>query len=470
MLPARWCCDSCNVNMANECAKEAVPYHPESQKICPICFKPLRSLGIANSIKPFWYRIPKFFSYPAKLNALLYIGVLSLGILISFINPIVAVIVYIFAFFGILKYACKCLSHAARGNLSPPDVWGKSGDDFANISLKQFALFIFIMMVIGYAFRINALLGYGAAVFSLLSVPATTMLLAMTGSFFSAINPAKAIRIMFGMGKSYFILYLFLLLMSAGDRLLEYWASTVISPYILLPFLFFITAYFTVAMFSMMGYAIYQYHEQFDFNEVVEVNLAAEGIDVKASGVSPDSFLNEIHILVSEGLLEEAIRRLKKQLKRPPQNMIYHDKYQTLLKLAHDAQGMAAHTTDYIKLLLKEPKVNNGKLISLYMDCLKLNPGYFYPDAQTTLDLAKSAQEFFRNNDALALLNRFAKNYPDNELIPYAYFLAAQLLVDHKQQERQAKKVLLSLLDTYPGHKLTAQIKDYLGLIEKIQA
>jgi hypothetical protein len=113
-------------------------------------------------------------------------------------------------------------------------------------------------------------------------------------------------------------------------------------------------------MFSMMGYAMYQYHEEFGFEGVAEANLAEEGINVKASGISQDSFLNEIHILVSEGLLEEAINRLKKRIKATHANLIYHDKYHALLNLANNPQEMAAHTTEYIKLLLGQAKVNKG--------------------------------------------------------------------------------------------------------------
>ena len=237
---------------------------------------------------------------------------------------------------------------------------------------------------------------------------------------------------------------------------------------ILLPFLFFVASYFTVAMFSMMGYAIYQYHEEFGFNEVNEVNLAAEGINIKASGISQDRFLNEVHILVSEGLLEEAVKRLKKQLKEFPQAIIYHDKYHALLKLANDSPGMAEHTTAYINLLLKESKAHKGKLITIYSDCLKMNPDYFYPDAKITVALAITAQELFRNHEALLLLNKFSQHYPNSPQIPYAYFTAAQILIDHKQQELPVKKILLSLLNKYPDHELTAQIKAYLSLIEKL--
>jgi tetratricopeptide (TPR) repeat protein len=469
MLPARWHCMSCDVNIANECAKTILPYHPDNKKICPICTKPLNSIGIANSIKPFWYRIPKFFTYPAKPKSLIYMGVLSLFILISFFVPIIAFLVYIFAFFGILQYACKCLSNTARGDLSPPDIFVGNDKQYANISLKQFAIFLFIIFVATKAFSINILLGFGVVFFALLSIPASTMLLAMTGSFVSAINPMTAAKIMFGMGKSYLILYLFLLLMIGSNQFVQLFALKVISPIVLLPFLFFINSYFTIAMFSMMGYAIYQYHEEFGFDEVEEVNLEAEGIDIKASGISQDSFINEIHILVSEGLLDEAVNRLKKQLNDFPKNFAYHDKYHALLKLTNNSKGMAIHTTEYIDLLLRESKIHKGKIITIYTDCLKMNPDYFYANAAVLLDLAKTAQELFRNSDALSLLNKFSQNYPNSQEIPYAYFIAAQLLVEHKQQEDQAKKILSSLLNKYPDHELTEKIKDYLNLIEKLR-
>jgi tetratricopeptide (TPR) repeat protein len=223
-------------------------------------------------------------------------------------------------------------------------------------------------------------------------------------------------------------------------------------------------------MFSMMGYAVYQYHEEFGFDDVEEVNLADNGIDIKDAGISQDSFLNEIHILVSEGMQEEAIKRLKSQIRYTPQNMAYRDKYHNLLKISNNAKDITTHTEEYIKFLLKETKVHKGKIITIYTDCLKINPDYFYPDANVTADLAKTAQELFRNNDALSLLNKFAQNYPNSDQIPYAYFMVAQLLVDHKQQEAQAKKILTSILSKYPNHELTTKIKDYIVLIDKLKS
>jgi hypothetical protein len=336
-----------------------------------------------------------------------------------------------------------------------------------NIAVKLCVLFVLILFTIILAFRFNEIIGIIVIIFSLLSVPAITILMAITESLLDAINPVKVIRIMFGMGKSYLLLYLFLMLMMGSSELIEYWAHSVVNEFVLGPLIFFINAYFTVAMFSMMGYAIYQYHEEFGFDGVAEVNLAEEGINLRASGISQDSFLNEIHILVSEGMLEKAINRLKKQIKTTQASLAYHDKYHALLKLANNPQEMATHTTEYIDLLLTQAKVNQGALINIYTDCLKMNPDYFYPNPKITVNLAKTAQELFRNQDALSLLTNFSQHYPNSEQIPYAYFMVAQILIDYKQQDEQAKRILFSLLAKYPDHDLTAQIKDYLSTIEK---
>jgi tetratricopeptide (TPR) repeat protein len=471
MLPARWHCGHCNVDMANQCAKEANPQNSD-KKICPVCFSQLQSLGIANSIKPFWERIPKFFAYPAQRNTLLYLGALSLSMLVAIFMPLIGIFIILAASFAVIKFAYKCLNHAASGNLLPPEtsIFKNDDDLHPHIVLKQFCIFVFISFVIGFSVGLGKLIAVLVTFFSLLSLPAIIMLLAMTGSFFEAVNPVKAIKIMTAMGKSYLILYIFLLLIYGSDELIEYWARNVISPFILFPSVFFINSYFSIVIFSMMGYALYQFHEKFGFDKVVEVNLEAEGIDIKASGINQDPFLNEIHILVTEGMVEEAINRLSKQLKSFNSPLIYHEKYHSLLKLVNDKDKIAQHTTEYMQLLLNQPKVNKGTIIGIYADCLKVVPDYFYPNAAVAVDLAKTAQELFKYNDALAILNNFAKNYPNSDQFPYAYFIVAQLFVDHKQQEAQAKKILQALLTKYPGHELTEKIQDYLKLIEKLNS
>jgi tetratricopeptide (TPR) repeat protein len=451
-LPARWHCPNCEVDMANECAK--ISPNAVDKKVCPICLTLLESLGIANSIRPFWERIPKFFAYPAKPYTLLYIGILSLSVFAAIFMPLLGLFIVLGAFFGILKYAYKCLNHAAGGYLSPPGIGGFKENDKQHpfIIFKQFCVFVFIAFIISISAGFGKFIGVAVMLFSLLSLPAIIMLLAMTGSFSEAINPLKTIQIMTGMGKSYFILYLFLLLLGGSNQLVQYWAINLVSPLILFPTIFFINSYFLIAIFSMLGYALYQYHEKLGFRRVIEVNLAEEGIDIKASGINQDPFLNEIHILVAEGLIEEAIKRFKKLFAQGEQPLNYHDKYHTLLKLANNTEQLVQHTTEYMTLLLRQPKVNKGTLIGLCADCIKIAPDYFYPDAKVTVDLAKTAFELFRYNDATILLNKFAQNYPNSDQIPYAYFIAAQVLVDYKQQEAQAKKILQSLLVKYPNH------------------
>ncbi len=75
------------------------------------------------------------------------------------------------------------------------------------------------------------------------------------------------------------------------------------------------------------------------------------------------------------------------------------------------------------------------ELITIYVDCLKINPDYFYPDAKITKEIVKTTQDLFRYDEALLILNKFTKNYPNSDQIPYAFFIAAQILVDYKQQD-----------------------------------
>ncbi|MSS76281.1 MAG: hypothetical protein EXR90_05265 [Methyloglobulus sp.] len=64
------------------------------------------------------------------------IGILSLGVLVGFFIQLVNIGVYILAFFGLLRYACKCLYHSAQGNLSPPGVVSNMENSHESIPVK----------------------------------------------------------------------------------------------------------------------------------------------------------------------------------------------------------------------------------------------------------------------------------------------------------------------------------------------
>ncbi len=465
-LPARWHCHPCQVNMSDPCAIEAEPYRAKSgAKLCPICNRALYSIGIGNSIKPFWQRIPKFFLYPIKPNALVYLATIACINVAGVIHPIVVLLLYLLSMVAVLNYCFKCLNHSARGNLEPPSnhlEYPAAGNDLV---LKQIGVYVIMGLIVS----LSALMGkpgfYSALIFLLAGIPGSTMLLAMEGRVLSAINPVKLFNIMLATGKSYWILYVFLILLSGGEKLLPEWVNNVLPSAAILPVQVFLTGYFMVVMYAMMGYLIYQHHEELGFDEVKEFKERRIG---NIPGLEDNPFLNTITILIKEGKPDEALKRLKPRLQNGG-SLKEHEKYHKLLVSTENKEEINEHGKLYIRRLLgQEGKSRNQKLhevLEVYADCLKNDSAFHYPEAKVVYELAKAARQFNMHNLAMSILKKFHMNYAYNRLIPDAYLMLAQMLVEHRQKDEEAKKLLRFVIKRYPEHELAPQIKDYLTML-----
>ncbi|WAK03610.1 tetratricopeptide repeat protein [Methylobacter sp. YRD-M1] len=470
-LPARWHCPRCMIDISDACAKR--PEHTddryEIRRDCPICLEPLQSLGIGNSIKPFWERIPTFFVYPAKSDALVYITVLSLLNVLFTVNTLLGIGAFLMTSYALLLYAYKCLNHVARGHLEAPGLMVDYRVLNSSLIFKQIMVYFLVGLALRYAerqFGMPGLIVTGA--FFLLGLPASTTLLAINGSIIDAVNPVSIFRTMATIGRPYFILYLFLQLMLGSHEMLQYTALKYIPDFLIMPAGFFLQAYFTLAMYAMMGYVIYQYHEPLGFNEVRKVE---ESPHKPIPGLSADPLLNEIYILNIEGKQDAAIKRLQKAVNREPKPEYYARLHRLLQSAGRNAE-LCQNGETYLKFLLKQEAMPRSKRFyeaaGVYADCLRADPAFQYQDPQVVFKLAEAAFQNRQFDDCLAILNGYHKRFPQSELLPNAYLVVAKVMVEHKQDDAQAKKILDALLKRYPDHAVTPQIKEYHQLVSAI--
>ncbi len=469
-VPARRCCSACNINVCSQCAK-ATGVGERRKYLCPVCEEELDSLGIGGTIQPFWERIPKFFAYPATLDGLIYLGVLSLSSFIVLFIGTIGLLLFLAIYFAILKYAYKILDHTARGNLSPPQVLADSSGKESNLPLKQLGVFVLMSIPVALLFNVGAVAGMVALAFMLLSLPASVMVMAIDQSFFQALNPVKVTRVMTQIGKPYLILWIFLLLLSAGSNIAQQLLLEYVPILLLIIIATFVWGYFTLIMFHMMGYIIYQYHEELGFEGVKEFEEEAESPSgSKASVKTEDPLLNEINILISEGKTEDAKTRMKKILADSNQPE-HHQRYHKLLVLSGDKQELVRHGKEYISLLtgIDESRPTLLKSLDIYLACLNADKTFQISDAYITCELADIAQSMGKADPALRMLNKFAQRYSNSRSVPRAYFLAAKIMSERKHQDAQAKKILESLLRKYPDHELVPEIEQFLGVIKRLQ-
>lgn len=465
-LPARWRCFKCNINLAHACAK---PLDSQLKRYdCPLCLTPLQSLGIGNSIPPFWERIPRFFSYPLQTDALAYIGALALLGALATLLEFFAFLLVLPAIYAILRYAYRCLEHTARGKLTPPKVFELHDESSPWLPLKQMLIFLAMGFCVAWVSHKETVLGIVTYLFVILSVPASVMLLAVNQSLLQAANPIAWVQVMLKIGNPYLVLYFFLLLLSGGGQYIQ---SLLIqfAPAILVSILFtFASGYFTVAMFSMMGYVIYQYHEQLGVAKVREFSQERE-LELE-SGISDDPFINEIAILIIEAMPQEACRRLQEKL-QVSSDPVYRDKYHRLLVLIKAKQKLVVHGEVYLKQLLTDESStkNIGLAVQVYADCLGADLDYYYPVGKSVYAMAVYAHRIGKANLAFLMLKHFSERFAQNPKIPDACFLAAKILAEQEQQDAKARKMLMSLLEQYPGHALTGEIQTYLRVLERLQ-
>jgi hypothetical protein len=482
-LPARWHCPNCDINLSAPCVRvRKNDWEPVPEHRCPVCLNAVESLGFTHAIPPFWIRLPLFFSYPVRKYALIHLVVVFLINLLPSLTINVSLLAMPFfeilmmgitipvAIFILLFFAFRCLNHTARGHLEPPSPIDEYSSLNIFLIIKQIIIYLLAVVLVTGSHALNSTLAIIMTGLVLLLIPASTMVLAITNSMLEALSPSNLSKIIKALGWRYSIFYGLLLFMLACQIFLQSESFIAVHRFFLLPVITFIQSYFTLAMFAMMGYVLYQYHESLGFNRVKEFDN--QKLKSVVAGLSDDPFLNEISILLTENLHDVAITRLKAKI-YDTSKLAYHQKLHQIFQSSSGYQEeMLQHAPNYLDVIFrsKEPDVTQLQLASgVYQSCLKANPHFYYPNAQIVFNLAKFAQRSGRSSLVRDLLSHFSELFPNNCLIPEACFLLATTLVDHLGDDALAKQLLLFLIDNYPEHELIPAAQEYLQLAEKLE-
>lgn len=461
-IPARWVCRQCQINFCADCVhSERANEDPH----CPVCSSEIESLGIGNIITPFWNRLPKFFSYPAKLSPLLFMLVIAaLNAIISI--PLVGFLLSIVLMIVFMKYAYVVLEHTAQGHQIPPEINKRILIEELELPFKQILL---ILAMVTVNFAIYDLLGSGiyfvSMMITVLSLPAAIMVLAIEHSFFTTLNILFVSKMIRRIGPSYFILCLFLFFLILGSVVVINFVGELVPVYLSAPAIFFVNMYFILIMFNMMGYVIYQYHEKLGYSIEAEEFEGDSKRSVVTDQVS-DPKLRQFEILMKEGKVDDVVQKLELHVKNSPSDYDAREMYHKLLKLKSDKQRVIRHGADYISRLLLENK--SVQAIQIFVDCHSVYPGFKLQKANQRYEMAKLLRKNQQSALALSLLNNLHKDHPNYEGLPEAYLFASQIMCEHFGEDVKAKKILNFLLNKYPDHILSQKIKDYLQMVENL--
>ena len=414
-------------------------------------------------ITPFWNRIPRFFLYPFSLAPLLYMGALSavsLMALLPLIGPLIQLLVWV----TFLRYTFVVLEHTSYGHLEPPHSMGTLSSAESNRPYKQLGVFILmgvLVVLVGMAFGGAAALIAGLLLS--LALPASVMLLAINDGFFQALNPLSLIHLISKIGLPYLALCFFLLSLSGGSEWFTEFLAPRISEWAWYPALNFIAMYFTLIMYNMMGYVLYQNHQSIGLD--VQVDFADSPDALHKQGNLHDPLTAELNHLLAAGQTDEAVSWLAQKIRQDWENNGLHDRYHKLLMLA-GRKEITSHGREYISKLVRDKKL--ARALDIYQDCLKTDAEFMPQEAAQVYPLACAARDLKQPKLAVSIMRKFDKNFPRSPDIPSVYLLSAKLMHEDFRDEKMARAILQHIQKKYPQHPLSEAAGNYLAFIEKL--
>lgn len=464
-MPARWACNHCLINFCKNCIQANKGEVP----VCPVCGKPAESLGAGNLIRPFWQRIHQFFLYPLQFPPMLFMLLLiAINIVLNKLpadKMPFGILVEIAMFMLFIKYAYVVLEHTAQGYLRAQRIQAKMLTDNLETPFKQiFIVFLFLIFLSELAALDNDVLIYIGLFVTALVFPASVMVLAVEHRFFRAINPIRLLEVIHRLGGAYFIMCLYILLVLVGamevtNLMVEYMPTS-----IYLPVGNFIIMYFILVMFNMMGYVIYQYHENLGYSIEQEYSETGE------AGSWPhetEPALREVEILFHEGKLDEVRARLISMIQGHPGNLLYRERLHRLIQKSGDMAGLRNYSADYLVRLILEDRPSEA--IRVYSDCYKLDKNFKFGNGRQRFLMAQLLNKNGQSRAALNLLTDLHVDFPGYDGIPQAYLLVAKIMCESFNEDEKARQVLEFLQNKYPTHPRIPQVKEYMRIISGLR-
>jgi len=476
-IPARWYCSGCKITLCSHCVME----ERQSGKVvvCPACDKALRKLSTAHAIPPFWKRMPQTFTYPFNGGSLTQLFGFSIFSLLLFapLWPVVVVASLILPFI-ILRYGFSVMQHTAMGHLSPPKISLNFRLHELSLPLKMVAVMISLSLILGiitYPFGPQSIGAQGFSfVVSQLLLPAMLIQLAVYNSYLQAMNPVGIGFVISTLRLPYLTLCGVMLLLSGGPLAVIALFMGIIPLWMIGMFMVFVFGFFTVVTFHLMGYVVYQYHEQLGIKPEVEYNLKIKpSASNREGGGNPTStsypMLQKVRLLIKEGMQQAAKATLKQELQQHAEldnaRIEMHQLYHQMLVNEQESDAMLEHGRRFIPALLD---LQMGKqAIAIFRDCTEIDAKFGLTVPEDIHKLASAAQKADEHKVVVSLMNGFMQKHADYPDAIELLLMASQSLQHHFRQDEKAKKVLLYVIKRYPEDPRVQKAKRDLMLIER---
>lgn len=312
-----------------------------------------------------------------------------------------------------------------------------------------------------------------------LLLPSAAVIIALEDKFFKSLNPFNVLYLVQTMGAAYFVLWGFFLAI-AGTRQLVLSAGTNWPPVLSFPLEMAVATYLALVLFAIMGYALYQFHQELhldvevDFDDHRRAGGAEKIADVGSARAAvmeaepKDPLERKLRPLLAEGKVREAIAEVKDYMRYdkldPALNTRLHGLYQqqgdTAVTLEHGQQWLTALA-----------RAGQGREAFAALRSLRaIDPAFTAHDGDVVLPAATAAMQARDATLAADLLRNFDKRFPRHKDTPGVYFLGARLLSEQSRQHEKAARILRAVLAHFPEHAVAGEARTYLTVLENLLA
>lgn len=442
--PAAWICNKCNTCYGKQCIPAGHSHHwGRLTPPCIRCNTPLRYLGSATDAKPFWQMLPHFFLYPLQSNSLLVMGFVT-ALSLLFTAGLLGLAATLLALATVVKYGFVIIERRGAGDTVAPTLGDALTGDAHHLFLRQFALLFLMWLAVVGSMRLHPTLGMMTSFFIALAIPASTMLLAITKSVRESANPLGWLSLMLAVGWPYLLLWLCTQVITAGPDYILEWTASALPDVAIMPSVTLLMTYFSLVLYTMLGYVLFEYQHELGYETAPD----EDDDDMDHQSFTKARALGETAVYISDGDYQLARTCLRQALDSVRDDLDLHLQYHKLLMLLDDDQALVNHSNYVIGLLKTQNQL--PRAVNIVRDTQTRVPGFTPADTRVAIDIARLMVMQGLYRPAVKLFHNHHKRRPDDPLLPEAYWLVAQVMSEHLNEDTQAKAIARFMLKKYP--------------------
>lgn len=402
---------------------------------------------------PFWNRLRPMMLYPLRGASVITLLILTLCSLAAFV-PIVGRLVALLVWMAAYKYAFEILRATADGHEDPPESVLKieSGVVWRLLAM-QFVYIVAILLAALFGGPVVGLVAIAAIVFL---QPGCIMSLAIDGSLLNALNPATAFGIVARVGWPYLAVFGLLFVIQASVATAGYWMAKFVPLLLGGPLLTLVSFWGLFAAFHLMGYLVYQYHEELGYEPEAHRNRLPALYD------RDGDLLERAQELVRDGHNDAAMEHLRGEIRTRAVTPAVHDLYHRLLRSAGAPLAeRSEHSRQYLNLLMIEKQ--EARALGVLREALDADPDFAPMQTEHGERLAERARMSGQSQTAADTLRALLRHSPKHPAAPRWALDAALLLVDRLGRDDEARVLLEQAIarceDEQLREKLEAALK-----------